>query len=281
MELGLLAFPSDLTMAPAPLAVAAEERGFESVFYPEHSHLPTDSGPWPGGPVIPDHYAHTLDLFTSLGAAAAVTSKILLGSGICLVPQHDAVWLAKQVATLDHISGGRFVFGIGFGWNKAELAHHGVDFATRRERTAEHIAAMRTLWSDGEIVSFDGKWTSFGPSRVYPKPTQRPGPPVLIAAGAGPKLRAAVADYADGWGPIQGRNEIVDELPALRAAWAEAGRDPAALQVTVFGANPDPANLAALRDAGVQRAVLGLPVAPGDKLLAVMDRHAALLEGGF
>ena len=277
MDIGLLAFPSDITMGPAELAAAAEERGFESIFYPEHSHLPTNSGPWPGGPVIPDHYSHGLDLFAALGAAAAVTSRIKLGSGICLVPQHDAIWLAKQVASVDHLSAGRFVFGIGFGWNRAELAHHGVVFNERRDRTREHIAAMKTLWSDTEIVSFEGRWTTFGPTRVNPKATQQPHPPILIAAGAGPKLRAAVVDYADGWGPIQGRNEIVAELPALRAAWADAGRDPAALQITVFGAEPSPDNLAALAQAGVQRACLGLPVAGPDKILSAMDRHAGLL----
>ncbi len=277
MDIGLLAFPSDITMGPAELARAAEERGFESVFYPEHSHLPNDSGPWPGGPVVPGHYAHTLDLFAALAAAAAVTSRIRLGSGICLVPQHDAIWLAKQVATIDHLSGGRFVFGIGFGWNRPELGHHGVVFADRRERTREHLAAMKALWSPDEVVSFSGRWTNVGPSQVYPKPVQQPGPPILIAAGAGPKLRAAVADYADGWAPIEGRNEIVAELPALRAAWADAGRDPAALQITVFGADPAPANLAALEAAGVQRVALGLPVAGPDKILAAMDRYAALL----
>ncbi|MFN0026010.1 MAG: TIGR03619 family F420-dependent LLM class oxidoreductase [Acidimicrobiales bacterium] len=283
MDIGLLAFPSDITMGPAELARAAEERCFESVFYPEHSHLPANSGPWPGGPVIPPHYAHTLDLFTALGAAAAVTTTIKLGSGICLVPQHDAIWLAKQVASIDYISGGRFVFGIGFGWNKPELAHHGVVFNQRRERTREHIAAMKTLWAaapDGSdaTVSFAGTWTNFGPSQVFPKPIQQPHPPILIAAGAGPKLRAAVAEYADGWGPIQGRNEILAEIPAMRQAWADAGRDPDRLALTVFGADPAPENLAALADAGVQRAVLGLPVAPADKLLRAMDRYAALLS---
>jgi probable F420-dependent oxidoreductase len=278
MDIGVLAFPSEITMQPAELALAAEERGFESIFYPEHSHLPTDSGPWPGGPVIPDHYSHGLDLFTALGAAAAVTSRIKLGSGICIVPQHDAIWLAKQVASIDHISNGRFVFGIGFGWNRSELANHGVVFDQRRDQTREHIAAMKTLWSDEEeVVSFQGQWTTFGPTRVYPKATQQPHPPILIAGGAGPKLRAAVVDYADGWGPIQGRNEILAELPALRSAWAEAGRDPASLQITVFGADPSPDNLAALAEAGVQRVGLGLPVAGRDKILSVLDRHAALL----
>ena len=279
MDIGLLAFPSDITMDPAALARAAEERGFESVFYPEHSHLPTDSGPWPGGPTVPDHYAHTLDLFTALGAAAAVTSRIRLGSGICLVPQHHAIWLAKQVATIDHLSGGRFVFGIGFGWNKPELRHHDVTFADRRERTREHIAVMRTLWSaDNDIVSFGGRWTTFTDSRAYPKPVQQPNPPILIAAGAGPKLRAAVADYADGWAPIQGRNEIIAELPALRRAWADAGRDPAGPLLTVFGADPSPDNLAALAEAGVHRAVLGLPIAATDTILTSMDRYAPLVD---
>ncbi|MGF1599861.1 MAG: TIGR03619 family F420-dependent LLM class oxidoreductase [Acidimicrobiales bacterium] len=278
MDIGLLAFPSDITMHPAELAKEAEDRGFESIFYPEHSHLPVDSGPWPGGPVVPDHYAHGLDLFAALGAAAAVTSRITLGSGICLVPQHDAIWLARQVATIDHLAPGRFVFGIGFGWNKPELANHGVAFADRRDMTREHIAAMRALWAPDEVVSFEGRWTSFGPSRAFPKPVQPGGPPILIAAGAGPKLRAAVAEYADGWAPIQGRNPIVDELPALREGWAAAGRDPAALQITVFGADPSPANLEALEAAGVQRAGLGLPVAGRDEILAAMDRHAALLH---
>jgi probable F420-dependent oxidoreductase len=278
MDLGLLAFPSDLTMGPAELAVAAEERGFESIFYPEHSHLPLDSGPWPGGPVVPDHYAHTLDLFAALGAAAAVTSRIKLGSGICIVPQHDAIWLAKQVATVDHLSAGRFVFGIGFGWNRPELADHGVVFGERRERTREHVAAMKALWAGDDVAAFSGRWTSFGPSRAYPKVAQQPHPPILIAAGAGPKLRAAVADYADGWAPIEGRNEVLGELPALRAAWAEDGRDPAQLQVTVFGARPAADHLAALEEAGVQRAAIGLPIAPRDELLAALDRHAALLR---
>ncbi|MGD9750087.1 MAG: TIGR03619 family F420-dependent LLM class oxidoreductase [Acidimicrobiia bacterium] len=278
MDIGLLAFPSDITMDPAALAQAAEERGFESVFYPEHSHLPVDSGPWPGGPVVPEHYAHTLDLFTALGAAAAVTTTIKLGSGICLVPQHHAIWLAKQVATIDHLSGGRFVFGIGFGWNKPELRHHDVTFADRRERTREHIAAMKVLWSADDVVSFDGRWTTFTDCRAYPKPAQQPNPPILIAAGAGPKLRAAVAEYADGWGPIQGRNEIVAELPALRQAWADAGRDPAGPYLTVFGADPSPENLDALAAAGVHRAVLGLPVAPADRIVATMDRHTPLID---
>ena len=132
---------------------------------------------------------------------------------------------------------------------------------------------MKALWADDETCSFSGRWTSFGPSRVWPKPTQRPHPPILIAAGAGPKLRAAVADYADGWGPIQGRNDILSELPALREVWAAAGRDPGSLQITVFGANPEPANLAALAQAGVNRAVLGLPVAGPDDVLRAMDRH--------
>ncbi len=277
MDIGLLAFPSDLTMDPAALAVAAEERGFESLFYPEHSHLPAASGGWPGGPVIPDHYAHTLDLFTSLGAAAGATSRIKLGSGICLVPQHDALWLAKQVATVDHISNGRFVFGIGFGWNAAELGHHGVAFNERRDRTREHIEAMKALWADEDLASFDGRWTNFSEARTYPKPTQRPHPPILIAAGAGPKLRSAVTDYANGWAPIQGRNEIIDELPALRSAWAEAGHRPDALQITVFGATPNAENLERLAAAGVQRAALGLPVAGRDELLSAMDRLAMLL----
>ncbi len=277
VDIGVLAFPCDLTIGPTEVAIAAEERGFESVFFPEHSHLPLDSGPWPGGPVVPEHYAHTLDLFTALGAAAAVTTRIRLGSGICLVPQHDAIWLAKQVATVDHLSGGRFIFGIGFGWNRPELGDHGVVYADRRARTREHLEAMKVLWAD-EVASFDGRWTSFGPSQVWPKPTQRPHPPILVAGAAGPELRRTVVDHADGWGPIQGRNEVVAELAALRRVWADAGREPTALQVTVFGARPDAANLEALREAGVDRAVLALPVVETDQVLRTLDGHVAHLS---
>lgn len=277
MDYGLLAFPSDLTMHPADLAREAEDRRFESIFYPEHSHLPTDSGPWPGGPVVPDHYANTLDLFTALGAAAAVTSTIKLGSGICLVPQHDPIWLAKQVASIDHISNGRFVFGIGFGWNKPELAHHGVDYPTRRARTADAIAAMKTLWSDEDVVEYHGDHVDFGPSQAYPKPTQRPHPPILLAGGAGPKLRSAVVSWADGWCPIAGRDEILSKLPEFRDEWKAAGRDPDAFQVTAFGVPPEAEAIETHIAAGVDRIAFGLPIAGRDTLLPTMDKISKLI----
>lgn len=275
MELGVLVFPLEGSMTPDALALAAEERGFESIFYPEHSHLPVASDRWPGGPNIPDGYARTMDQFVCMTAAATVTERIMIGSGICLVPQHHPAWLAKQVATLDVLSGGRVILGIGFGWNRAELADHGVAFDQRRAITRETVLAMKALWHD-EIASFDGEHVNISPSRVWPKPHQQPNPKIVIGAGAGPKLYAAVAEYADGWGPMRGRDEIEEHLPALRRAMADAGRDPDGLDITVFNAPADGGQLTALAELGVTRAVFGVPPGDADTVLPILDRYAGL-----
>lgn len=277
MELGVLVFPLDGAMAPDQLAREAEDRGFESVFYPEHSHLPLASDRWPGGPDIPDGYARTMDQFICMTAAAMATERIMIGSGICLVPQHHPAWLAKQVATLDVLSGGRVILGIGFGWNSAELADHGVAYNQRREITRETVLAMKSLWQD-EIASFEGRHVTISPSRVWPKPVQSPHPKIIIGAGAGPKLYAAVAEYADGWGPMRGRDEIDQHLGPLRRAVAETGRDPDQLDITVFNAPADEPALTALAERGVTRAVFGLPPAGPDKVLPALDKRAALLS---
>ncbi len=276
MELGVLVFPEEDSMGPGRLAKEAEDRGFESIFYPEHSHLPLASDRWPGGPEIPDGYARTLDQFVCMTAGAAATEHILIGSGICLVPQHHPAWLAKQVATLDVLSGGRVVLGIGFGWNRAELADHGVAFDQRRAITRETVLAMKSLWQD-DVASFDGEHVTISPSRVWPKPVQKPHPKIIIGAGAGPKLYAAVAEYADGWGPLKGRDEIDAHLPEVQAAVADAGRDPDALDITVFNAPADGAELARLADRGVTRAVFGVPAGQADRVLPILDRYAGFL----
>ena len=277
MELGVLVFPQEDTMRPDQLAREAEDRGFESVFYPEHSHLPLASDRWPGGPEIPDGYARTMDQFVSMTAAAMVTERIMIGTGICLVPQHHPAWLAKQVATLDVLSGGRVILGIGFGWNPAELADHGVAYEDRRAITRETILAMKSLWSD-EIASYEGQHVSISPSRVWPKPVQDPHPKIIIGAGAGPKLYQAVAEYADGWGPLRGRDEIDEHLEPLRQVVSESGRTPDELDITVFGAPTDAEGLGELADRGVTRAVFAVPPASQDTVLPFLDRCAAFVN---
>ena len=192
MLVGVTSMLTDLTMSPSELAVAVEERGFESLWLPEHSHIPTSrESPWPGSKPgsdepLPYHYPRYVDLFVSLSMAAAVTSRIRLGSSVCLVAQHDPIQLAKQVATLDHLSGGRVILGIGYGWNREEAANHGmVEWGARREIVREKVAAMRRLWSD-EVASFDGDHVHVAPSWMWPKPVQRGGPPVILGGGWGP-----------------------------------------------------------------------------------------------
>ena len=275
MKLGVLVFPLDGTMHPGDLASAAEERGFESIWYPEHSHLPLSSSNWPGGSVIPDAYAKTMDQFVCMTAAAMATSTIQIGSGICLVPQHHPAWLAKQVASLDVLSGGRVILGIGYGWNPAELGDHGVAFSQRREVAREVVWAMKSLWAD-EIASYSGTHIQISESKVWPKPLQRPHPKIVIGAGAGPKLYAAIADYADGWGPMRARDEIDAHIEPIRQAMSDAGRDPATLDITVFNAPTDVAGLDELRERGVTRALFNVPAAGADRVLPVMDTLAAL-----
>lgn len=275
MDFGILTFPMEGTVGPGDLARMAEDRGFESIWYPEHSHLPTASRNWPGGPDIPDSYARTLDQFVCMTAAALATERIKVASGICLVPQHHPAWLAKQVATLDHLSGGRVILGIGYGWNPAELADHGVAFADRREITREVIAAMKALWTE-EVASFEGRHVTLSPCQAWPKPVQQPHPKIIVGAGAGPKLYEAVADYCDGWGPMSGRDEIVEHLAPMREAMAEAGRDPDSLDVTVFNAPMDTAELVELRDLGATRLIFSVPPTHGEAE-AAMDRCAQLI----
>ena len=277
MHFAVSMFPTDRAIPPAELAVAVEERGFESLWFPEHSHIPTSrTSPWPGGPELPDMYRRTLDQYVALTAAATVTSRIGLGSGVTLVAQRDPIWLAKQVASVDHLSGGRMLFGIGYGWNREEMEHHGVDYRSRRDLVREKVLAMKALWTADE-ASFRGEHVSFAPSWSWPKPVQRPHPPVIIGGGPGPRLYAAVAEYGDGWMPIAGRNPIEDHIARLRRAVADAGRDPDQVSVGVFSAPLDPARLEALAATGVERAVFGLPAEPAGVVLAALDRLAAFV----
>ena len=215
-------FATDQSIGVVELARAAEERGFASFYVPEHTHIPSSRAtPAPAGEPLGEEYSHSLDPFVSLTAAAAVTERLVVGTGIALVAQRDPIVMAKEVASLDLVSNGRFVLGIGFGWNREEMAHHGVRYADRRAVAREKVLAMKALWSEDE-ASFSGDHVSFEPTWSWPKPVQRPHPPILIGGGGGPKLFEAIADYADGWIPIGGGG-VRAALPELRAAFERAG----------------------------------------------------------
>src|SRR4051812_11792453 len=216
MRIGVTLFQTDEYPPPATVARAAEERGFASYYIPEHTHIPVArTTPWPmgDGAELPMAYARTLDPYVALATAAAVTSRIRLGTGIALVAQHDPIALAKTIATLDLLSGGRFTWGIGFGWNKEEMGDHGVAFSERRDVVREYVEAMAVLWRE-EVAAYDGKYAHVSPSWAWPKPVQEPRPPVLLGGAAGPKLFAAIAEWADGWMPIGGSG-LRESLPRL------------------------------------------------------------------
>jgi probable F420-dependent oxidoreductase len=275
MDYGLTIFPTDYSIAPAELAIAAEARGFESIWFPEHSHIPAKrESPWPGGPELPKMYYDVMEPFVALAAAAAVTKTLKLATGICLVVQRDPIQLAKNVATLDRVANGRFLFGIGAGWNAEEMRNHGTDYKKRLSVMRERVLAMKEIWAKSK-AEFHGKHVDFEPIMTWPKPVQKPHPPIHVGGGFPAGAKRAV-EYGDGWMPIFGRNEILEKLPELRRMLAEAGRDPAAFEVSIFGMGPIPDVLAQARDAGIARVVFGLPPEPAEKVLPLLDRYAEL-----
>ena len=275
MDYGIAQFPTDYSIAPAALAVAAEERGFESFWAPEHSHIPwSRKSPWPGGADLPKQYYDVMDPFLALASAATATSRIKLGTGICLVVQRDPIYTAKEVSTLDRISNGRFLFGIGGGWNAEEMGDHGTDFSTRFALMEERVAAMKTIWTEAK-AEYHGEFVDFDSMAQWPKPVQRPHPPVIVG-GAFPWGARRAAAYGDGWMPIGGRNQdVLEILPRFRQMVAEAGRDPASVAVTLFGVAPDEALLDRAEAADVVRAVFMLPSVDEAESLKELD---ALVE---
>ncbi|MGW0810043.1 TIGR03619 family F420-dependent LLM class oxidoreductase [Nonomuraea sp. NPDC002799] len=269
MRLGVTMFVTDLGMPIQDLARAAEERGFDSLYVPEHTHIPVSRRTPPAGgqSELPEEYKRTLDPLVALSYAAAVTTRLRVGTGILLAAQRDPIVTAKAVATLDHLSGGRVVVGVGFGWNAEEIENHGVPYARRREVARRNVLAMRALWRD-EVAVFDG----FEPSWSWPKP--RNGPPVYVGGAAGPKMFAHVAEYADGWMPIGGHG-IKAALPALRAACDKAGREMA--EVIPFGTRPTREKLDYFAGLGIGEAVATLPSGPADVVLPVLDEYATLV----
>jgi probable F420-dependent oxidoreductase len=277
MKLGAFYFPTDYGINIAELAKALEDRGFDSLFVPEHTHIPTSrKTPWPGGEPLPEQYRRTLDPFVALAAAAAVTTGLKVGTGICLVAQHDPIVLAKEVASVDYVSDGRFLFGIGVGWNVDEMEHHGVDPKRRRAHVRESILAMKELWTKDE-ASYDGEFVQFSPSWSWPKPAHQPHPPVLYGGAAGPTTLRHVVEFCDGWMPIHNRRDIIPRLPELYAVAEEAGRDPKSIELGVFGVPPKQETLESYRDAGFSRVVVGLPQGDESAILATLDAAAKLV----
>ncbi len=278
MRFGVTCFLTDRDMAPADLARAAEERGFTSLFLPEHTHLPVraDTPPALVEGVRIDDYKRSLDPFVALATAVPVTSTLRLGTGVVLAAQHDPIVLAKQVATLDHLSGGRVELGIGFGWNRDEAADHGVPFGDRRRIAREHVLCMRALWRDdpaefhGEFVDLDACWSA-------PKPMQGAHLPVLLGGAATAGNFAAIAEYGDGWMPIGGSG-LGEALPELRRAFEERGRDPGLLRVLPFGTVPTDAKLEHFASLGIDEVVLRVPGGSPAEVLAVLDAHAGFVE---
>ncbi|MEN8159637.1 MAG: LLM class F420-dependent oxidoreductase [Myxococcota bacterium] len=278
METGLAIFPTDYSIHPADLGRAMEERGFESLWVAEHSHIPCSrKTPWPGGAELPKMYYDVVDPFVALSMAAAATTKLKVGTGICLVIQRDPIQTAKQVASLDMLSGGRFLFGVGGGWNVEEMANHGTKFEGRWKLLRERIEAMKQIWTEKE-AEYHGELVDFDPIFAWPKPVQKPHPPIHVGGAFPGGMRRALR-YGNGWIPIGGRDDdVVSHLPALREEAEKQGRSLEGFEVTVYGAPPDPAKLAAMREAGIHRAILFLPPAGKDDVLPVLDGYTETLR---
>ncbi len=278
MHVGAHIFFTDYSIQPQELGPALEERGFESLWLPEHSHIPLPRvSSWPGGGELPKKYIHTHDPFVALGALAASTKTLKLGTGICLVIQRDPIQTAKEVATIDRLSGGRFLFGVGAGWNEEEMADHGTEPKTRFRLMRERVEAMKAIWTQSK-PHYDGEFVKFGEMMTWPKPVQTPHPPVIVG-GAFPYGARRAIRFGDGWIPLGGGRgvDIADQLPHFRQMAAEAGRNPDDIEVSVFAARPDPDELAKLKGAGVSRVTFDLPSAPADEVLPLLDTLAKLI----
>ena len=274
MKLGAYIFPTEYTIGIIDLAVALEERGFESLWVTEHTHIPAcRRSPWGGGPELPREYSHTLDPFVGLAAAAAVTSRLRLGTGICLLTEHDPICLAKEVATLDLISGGRFELGIGAGWNAEEMENHGTAFKDRFKVMEDRARALKAIWTQDE-ASYEGPFVQFDRIWSWPKPVQKPHPPILLGGETKHTLRR-IMEFCDGWFP-RGRNfdEPEKEMERLYAAADQYGRDRSTLSTSLFGAKPDDSYLARCAAAGIDRAIFTIPSESRDEVLPLLDKLA-------
>lgn len=275
MRFGVTLFATDVSIGVPELAVAAEEHGFDSLWIPEHTHIPTSriTAPPTGEDELAEEYRRSVDPLVALAAAAAVTSRIHLGTGVLLAAQREPIVTAKALATLQNLSRGRLEVGVGFGWNRDEIEQHGVDFGRRRDVAREHILAMKALWSEDE-ASFHGEFVDFSASWSWPKPTVPI--PILLGGGSGPRLTEQLVEYADGWIPIGGSG-LAEAIPRYRDALSAAGRDPDLVRVIPFGSYPTPDKIAHFGAIGVKECVFRLPSVPADDVPAVLERQSSLV----
>ena len=280
MQFGASMFFTDYSMGPAELATALEARGFESIWAPEHSHIPLSrKSPWGGGGDLPKHYYDVMDPFVSLTAAAMVTKRLRLGTGVCLVQQRDTIQTAKLVASLDQISGGRFLFGIGIGWNQDEMENHGVVFESRAKLAREKIEAMKQIWTQPK-AEYHGEFVNFDPIMAWPKPVQKPYPPIIVG-GAFPQGARRAIRYGDGWIPLTGRatsGDIAEYLPRFHQMAAETGRDPATIPLSLFAVPEDVDTLKRYRDLVISRVVVRLASEDAGKTLPILDRWSEIIR---
>ena len=280
MKFGASMFFTDYSMGPAELAVAAEERGFDIVWAPEHSHIPVSrKTQFVLGGDLPKRYYDVMDPFVTLTAAAMATKTIKIGTGGCLIAQRDPIQTAKLVASIDQISGGRFLFGVGNGWNQDEMENHGTAFATRHKRARENIEAMKAIWTQTK-AEYHGEFVNFDPMMTWPKPVQKPHPPILIG-GAFPYSARRAIRYGDGWMPqvTEGNPTPLTELiPRFRQLTAEAGRDPDAMDISIGGQAPDVDLIKRYDDLNVTRVSTSLPSDKADKILPILDQWVAIMR---
>jgi probable F420-dependent oxidoreductase len=280
MQFGAAMFFTAASMAPGELGPLLEQRGFESLWVPEHSHIPVArTTQFPGGGELPRPYYDIMDPFIVLTAAAMATKTLKVGTGVCLINQRDPIQTAKIIASLDQLSRGRFLFGVGNGWAKEEMEDHGTVFATRHKLSRERIEAMKAIWTK-ETAEYHGEFVNLPPMQTWPKPVQKPHPPVIVG-GAFPYGARRAVRYGDGWIPGAGRTrhgDIGDTLPQFRQMAIEAGRDPASLPVTLFRVTEDADRLRHYRALGVARVVISLPAAKSDQILPILDRWAPLMR---
>ena len=274
MKFGVSIFMTDYALYPDVLAKEAEARGFESLWFPEHTHIPASrKSPYPGGGELPPQYYHSLDPFVALTAAATVTEKIKLGTGIALVIERDPITLAKEVASIDYVSNGRFLFGIGGGWNREEMENHGTDPTRRWKLLRERIEAMVEIWTKDE-AEYHGEFVDFDPIWSWPKPVQKPYPPIMLG-NAGPGAISRAVRFADEWMPIGARLDLADRINELNSKAEEAGRRP--IPVTNWGTAPNREAIDELADIGVGRAIFGLPSAKEDEVIPLLDKYAEVI----
>ncbi|MCE2424328.1 MAG: LLM class F420-dependent oxidoreductase [Pseudomonadales bacterium] len=273
-QFGVTMFPTDTAIGPVEIARAVEERGLDSLFFPEHTHIPASRAtPFPGGGELPEMYWRAHDPFVALGAAAAATERIRLGTGICLVIERDPITLAKEIASLDTISEGRAIIGIGAGWNREEMENHGADYKNRWAVVREKVLAMREIWNNAE-AEFHGKYVDFDPIWSYPKPVQDNGPPIWIGANS-KWVFDRIADYGDGWMPIGGLGS--GNMERLKGALEARGRDLESVDLALFGAPPDPGEVRGRIAQGFDHVIFVVPPAGEDVVLPLLDRYSSVV----